>query len=487
MKYFSLIFSILILPLAGMNAQDHIQRSVDQLAADPSLKHASLSICVINLDNGRVVASYEPQRSLVPASALKLISTATAYAVLGEHYTYGTDLLIQGQVNSEGILRGNVIIKGSGDPSLGSAEWEEAESFERVIEKFKLALQQKGIRKIDGFIIGDDSYFSTAATPKSWTLNDLGNYYAAGVHGLNIHDNLYYLKFRQNGQLGAIPPVYSISPTVAGLNIINEVKSAGSRTGDNAYIYGTPFTYLRYIRGSIPIGSGLFEIKGAIPDPPLFAAQQLEVALRRSGIETTQGAISQRLMALRQLEPDGQAQHLLRQSSPELVQIIERTLFKSVNLYAEALVHTLGKVQGKEGNTESGLEVIYDYWKDQNVDMEAAFLEDGSGLSPKNAISAGLMAELLYRMSRRRDFQAFRDAIPLAGRTGSISGKFRGTAAEGRLWAKSGTLARVRTYAGYGNSKGGRQYSFAVLINNYSGGGSVIRQKLDQFLIDLCR
>jgi D-alanyl-D-alanine carboxypeptidase/D-alanyl-D-alanine-endopeptidase (penicillin-binding protein 4) len=119
--------------------------------------------------------------------------------------------------------------------------------------------------------------------------------------------------------------------------------------------------------------------------------------------------------------------------------------------------------------------------------MGAAFLDDGSGLSPKNAISAGLLARILYKMVQLPHFDAFKNCIPLGGRSGSISRKFRGTAAEGRIWAKSGTLSRVSSYAGYAHSVSGKKYSFVIFVNNYSGRGSLIRQKLDRFLVDLCR
>ncbi len=467
--------------------QNGIQSAINQLAADPSLKHAGFGVCVIDLDNGKIVASHLPEKSLVPASSLKLVGAASAFAMLGPNYRYTTDLQVQGDIDGNGVLKGNIIIKGSGDPSLGSAEWDEAISFEDFLEKFKLSIQQNGIRKIEGYVIGDDAHFSTASTPKTWTLNDLGNYYAAGIHGLNIHDNLYYLQFKQTAQSGQTPPVYSVTPSIPDLHIVNEVKSAGRNTGDNAYIYGFPFTYLRYIRGSIPAGNGYFKIKGAIPDPALVAAQQLQAVLRQAGISISKGATTRRLLDIRREVDNRPAKTIIRQYSPQLIKIIERNLYRSVNLYSEALVHTIGKNKKNEGSTEKGLAAIEEFWEAQNVDMEAGFLEDGSGLSPKNAISAELLANILYKSSQLPHFETFKNCIPLAGRTGSIARKFRGTTAEGRVWAKSGTLSRVRSYAGYVHSVNGGKYSFAIFINNYSGRGSLIRQKLDRFLIDLSR
>ncbi len=486
MKY-TLLFTALFLSIQGLLAQNNLQLAINRLASDPVLKHAGFSVCILNLENGQMVAGHEVQRSLIPASSLKLVTAATAYALLSSNFRYTTDLQIQGNIDQEGVLQGNVIIKGSGDPSLGSPEWNQALDLEALLEKFKTALQQNGIQKVNGFIIGDDSYFSTAATPRTWTYNDMGNYYGSGVYGLNLHDNLYYLQFKQVGQLGAQPPIYAVNPSIPDLQLVNELRSAGRNTGDNAYIFGMPYTSLRYIRGSIPIGSRLFKIKGSIPDPPLFAAQQLQTALKKSGIEVSKGANTTRIMKIRQQEDKRPVRTLIRHHSPSLNKLVERTLYRSVNLYAEALVHKLGKVNKDKGDTQSGIQVINEYWKTQNVNMGGAFIVDGSGLSPKNAISTRALASILQRFSKHQDFEEFKATIPLAGKTGNLSRKFKGTPAEGKVWAKSGTLSRVRAYSGYATSTNGKKYSFAIIINNYSGRGSSIRQKLDQFLIDLCR
>lgn len=472
--------------MVSLEAQNNFQSSVDQFIKQAAFKHANVGICLMDTQTGEILAAHQEEEALIPGSALKLLTTATAFSILGPGYQYKTELVIDGQIN-DGVLNGNVIIKGYGDPSLGAASWDIPLSFEALIKKFRLALQQAGIRKIKGYLIADDSYFSTAVTPKSWQLNDLGNYYAAGVHGLNIHENLYYLRFRQVGQLSATPPVSSIEPTIQGLDFINEIKSDRAGTGDNAYIYGAPFTYLRFIRGTIPVGSGLFTIKGAIPDPPLFLAQQLQQALLKTGISISKGATTSRLLDLRKEAWDAEGQVLIRELSPALDKIIERTNYKSVNLFAEALMHTLGKEKKGEGNTEKGLEVQRAHWESKGVDMSSAFLADGSGLSFRNAISAHTMAEVLQEATAGEAFPAFLSTIPLAGRTGSLRRKFRGTAAEGRLYAKSGTLARVRTYAGYIDSKSGKKLSFAVFVNNYKGNGGTIRSRLDRLLIDFCK
>ena len=188
------------------------------------------------------------------------------------------------------MLRGNLYLKGFGDPTLGSDQMNEAEELDVVMEKFRLAIQQKGIRKIEGQIIGDGSYYGTDVNCDTWQWNDLGNYYAAGVWGLNIHENLYYLRFRQNATLGQTPAIAAIEPFIDGLAFYNEVQSAKRGSGDNAYIYGAPYDFTRYVRGTIPVGSKLFSIKGSMPDPPLFAAQYFKDKLEEVGIASTRPA-----------------------------------------------------------------------------------------------------------------------------------------------------------------------------------------------------
>ncbi|MEL7120600.1 MAG: D-alanyl-D-alanine carboxypeptidase/D-alanyl-D-alanine-endopeptidase [Bacteroidota bacterium] len=466
-------------------AQQNFQQTLQKFLSDPVLSNASVGVAVIDLATGQLVLENEIQRSIAPASTMKLVTTATALSILGPEYKYKTELLIDGSISKEGILNGNVWIKGYGDPSLGSAQWDVPSDLNTIMRLFRGALQQKGIRKINGYIIGDGSYFGSQAVPDSWPWNDLGNYYATGPYGLNIHDNLYFLRFRQKPNLGATPSIAEIEPEVPDLVFTNELISKGRGSGDQAYIYGAPRTYERYIRGSIPIGSKLFSIKGSVPDPPLFAAQLLTDALKEIGVLVEKGPITYSVWK-NQNQSATNLTGLIGKNSPTLSQIITRTNYKSVNLYAEALLTTLGKEKGDQGSTRAGLKVLYDYWKEKGIAMESAFLSDGSGLSPKTAISPEAMCNILYAMSDSPYYNEFLQSIPLAGKTGSIANKFKGSAAEGKLYAKSGTLEHVRTYAGYFTNAANKQFAFAFFVNYYQGSGGAMRRKMDQFLINLC-
>ncbi len=475
------LFFFLSLPPA--HAQSAYQRAVNTLANDPAFAHGSLSLSVIEVQSGKLLASHDPERSVSPASNLKVLATASALALLGPDYRFRTSLEYDGVLENDGRLAGNLYLKGYGDPTLGSPLQEGATDFESLLERLRMAVQQAGIRSIDGQVVGDASAFGSDAYIRTWQWEDMGNYYAAGAWSLNIHENFHYLHFQQTAQLGAQPPIIGIDPEIPGLQFTNELTSAGRGTGDNAYIFGAPYQFDRYVRGSIPIGSDNFTIKGSIPDPPLLAAQYLRQRLLTLGI--TSGGAS----ALTNQTSAGQRTVLYTHYSPPLYQIVERTNMESVNLFCELMVKTIGWEKEKSGGTETGLEVIKDYWKGKGLEWEGVHLRDGSGLSEANTVTSLFMARLLRLMARQEGqvFQPFYASLPVAGRSGSLKNRLKGTAAEGRLRAKSGTLERVRAYSGYATTRNGQLLAFSVIANNYEGSGGSMRQKLERFMLELCK
>ncbi|MEL6660320.1 MAG: D-alanyl-D-alanine carboxypeptidase/D-alanyl-D-alanine-endopeptidase [Bacteroidota bacterium] len=458
--------------------QANWQSVIDDWVDDDYLVHSSVGVAIADAQSGRLLAHHEGGRSLIPASNLKLLTTATALQILGPEYRFETQIAYDGYIDVEGILNGNIYIIGNGDPTLGSPEMEGVARWSQVLQQFRLAVQQAGIRQVTGRVIADDLAFSSAANGSHWQWLDMGNYYGCGAFGINAHENLYYLRFRQRAQLGASPTVARVEPNVRGLQFVNEVTSAARGSGDNAYIYGAPYTYQRYLRGTIPVGSGLFTIKGSIPDPPLFAAQQLQETLEEVGV------ICQRPPAsLGRLEMEGPAAgartvlHVHR--SPSLAAIVKRTNMRSVNLYAEVLLRAVGLAQKGDGSAQAGLEATYEYWQSRNVPTAGVQLYDGAGMAPRNVLPPAFVTRLLSVMYQDEgQGAAFWESLPVAGRSGSLRNGLRGTAAEGRLRAKSGSLEQVRAYSGYVTRRDGQVLAFSIMLNNYEAGGAPARRKL---------
>jgi D-alanyl-D-alanine carboxypeptidase/D-alanyl-D-alanine-endopeptidase (penicillin-binding protein 4) len=454
----------------------------NSLAELPELQSASIGWCVIDVATGRVVARHRSGHALIPASTQKLLITGAAFDLLGPDYRYTTTLEYDGTIDRDGTLHGNLYLRGTGDPSLGSSEMEGVTGLRELLQRFRRAVERAGIRRIEGFVIGDGSLFSGSNAGPDWPWADIGNYYGAGAYGLNLHENLYYLDFLQRSELGATPPIQHTRPQIPELTFVNEVRTAERGSGDNAYIYGTPFNYRNYVRGTIPAGRGRFTIKGAIPDPPLFAAQQLTNALRQAGIPCAAPAATVR--ALGPAFAEGRQRTVVdTYRSPPLRDLIERANFRSVNLYCEALLRTLGVELAGEGTPTAGLQVLEDYLADQGLATATIQLVDGSGLSPRNFFPPELMARYLYA---KAGDERLRATIPLAGRTGSLRNALRGTAAEGRLWAKSGSVSAVRCFAGYARTRRGRELVFSVMVNNYTATGAQVRRALNDWMVSLC-
>lgn len=480
MKY-PITILLLLITLSSLSAQSSLQRAANQLVSKPSLRHASVSLCVMDVESGEVLAEHDAQRSLKPASNLKVLTTGSALALLGGDYRFKTALEYDGRIGALGRLEGNLYLKGYGDPSLGSPVMEAALGPAAAIEQFRLAVQRAGIRSVAGQVVGDASVFGTDAYVRTWQWEDMGNYYGAGAWSLNWHENLHYLDFQRQPQ-GQPPLLRGSRPEVPGLRFFNELSSGPPNSGDRAYIFGAPYQYERYVRGSLPAGSGTFTIKGALPDPPLLAAQQLRQALAEVAISSGP--------ADRQFAPGKGNRTLLHLLySPSLAELVERANMESVNLYCEAMLRAIGLEVEGEGSTDAGLEAIKSYWESRGLSWSGIYLADGSGLSEGNAVNAYFLAAFMRKMALgpAETFSAFEASLPLAGQSGSMKNSLKGTAADGRLHAKTGTLERVRAFTGYARSRSGKRLAYSVMVNNFEGSGGAMRRELEAFLLALCQ
>lgn len=470
-------------------AQSRLQKVVNAFAEDAQFAHGSVSISVLDQETGTSLAAYQAQTSLIPASIQKLITTATALEVLGPDYQFATHLEYDGTIDAQGTLRGNLYIKGEGDPTLGSHHFDLAEDRIAVLAKWVQAAQTVGIKRIEGKVIGDASYFSGAPCAPTWPWEDLGNYYASGTWGLNWQENLYFLHLRQKPTLGAMPEILKTEPEIPNLLLLNEMKSAKKGSGDQAYIFGGPYSYTRFVRGTIPVGTGVFKVKGSIPDPPFFAAHELLLALDQAGIPCSGGASSQmEQVRMGKVATKKTARtNFYHYYSPRLRDIVKEANEKSVNIYCEALLKAIGKKEKGAGSREAGIEVVKAAWAAKGIGVESFFMEDGSGLSPRNALSGEQLSRFLYACQQTEHFVDFYNSLAIGGRSGTLKYLFRGTVGESRIRGKSGGMGRVRSYTGYATTIGGKKLIFTIIANNYTGKSGDVRRKMERLMIDFCK
>jgi len=320
--------------------QERLAIAVDRLQIDVQMKHATLGLSIVKTETGEKVYEVNAQTGLAPASCQKIITSATAMELLGPQYRYQTVLEYDGTI-SQGILKGNLYVIGSGDPSLGSWRFDSTKE-ERVLNEWIEALKQKGIQKIEGALTGLNGKWEQDILPGGWIWDDIGNYYGAGTSALNWHENQYDLILRSSDTIGAHVTIVDMKPKPYRIQLESEALAAAKGTGDNAYIYLPPLAQHGFVRGTIPVGEKAFTISGSFPDPSLQLISTLYNKLDSANIKP------QRYYLNSAKEPPVYTT-LQIHSSPSLDSLNYWFMKKSINLYGEALVKTIAYEKNRFG------------------------------------------------------------------------------------------------------------------------------------------
>lgn len=458
---------------------------VKWLLQAPYMRGASFSLVVKDVQEGRTVYSYDTDRLQSPASVLKTVATATALEILGEDYRYPTTLEYDG-ILENGTLEGNLYIKGSGDPSLGSSHFAPGQN--KFLSTWIAALQKAGIKHITGSVISDESIFDTEGVSIKWLREDMGNYYAPGSYGISIFDNMYKLSL-QTGAAGTRPVLKGTESDIPFIRFKNYLKAAPV-SSDSAYIIGAPLDDVRYLYGVLPANREAYVLKGDIPDPALYLARYLTDQLQQKGIRVDGSPSCYRIEVEENRWKKGERKEIVTTYSPTLREIASICNHVSHNLYADALVKTVG-LQYKPRRNEMissfgrGVQVVKEYWEKKGLDVFPLRMNDGSGLAPADKVSAGFMGELLvYMATESAVSDAFIASLPQAGIEGSVRNFLKGSKLQGKAHLKSGGITGVRSYAGY-ITKDGKTYAVAVFSNNYSCPMSRMTRALEKLLLQL--
>ena len=450
----------------------------DSLLADSVMTTSSVSFLVADADSGKIVFSYNPGTSLIPASTMKLITSSVAMELLGPDYTFSTTVGYSGTISRSGRLDGNIIIRGGGDPSLGSEYF--SDHYSGFINSWVEEIKKSGIKKIRGKVITDDSYFDYEPVAPRWLWEDIGVNYGAGVYGLSVFDNSCEISVISAADSSYVE-IMGIKPDLWGYSVTNRLKASGSK--ENWYVYITPYSSSGWLTGTIPVSRDTLILDASIPDPPLLIARLLNDKLESEGIRIESEPSTTRL------EPEtitNKFTAITETVSPLLSFIIDVLNKESVNLYAEHLVKELGRQFRGKGTTIDGLYVIKDFISGAGIDTTGLFFEDGSGLSARNGINAeSLVKLLLYMKDKGKYFSEFYSSLPDAGINGTLSRYFTDQVFESNLKAKSGSMTRVRCYAGYFTTSSGKQMVFSILVNNFQGSSVHIISHIEEILKEI--
>lgn len=461
--WFAFVLSTFSLISAGQNL---LQDNLQEVLSKEEYKNASAGIFVVDPATGEELISLNADKLLIPASTMKLITTAAVLRILGTDYQFSTGIGYAGHINEKGILHGDIVLKGGADPALGS-EYFQSHYFD-FLRKWARSIKEAGIKKVEGNLVFDASVYDLEKVPATWIWEDLGNYYGAGPNAFTVYDNMFRITFQSPKEAGKATQIISYYPKIKGLELKNEVLSS-EINADNAYVFGSPLDKVRVIRGTIPTGRSAFTIKASVQEPEEILAAGFWNALAEQGV-FIKGEI-------RYAKVGSDLQTVYIQESPALSEIIKVLNHESVNLFAEHALKQLAVEKYGVGNREKAIEIVQEYWK-QKFPEASFFMEDGSGLSHFDAVSPRFFTQLLTFMDGN---EAFVESLPRAG-DGTLYQFSKDHFPGNTLEAKSGSMTRVRCYSGYLTTDTGRRLVFSLMFNHFSGSHSALIKEIDKFL-----
>ena len=444
--------------LSAQNIQQALSVAVRKLEADPQFKHAIISLYIVEGKTGKPVYEKNAQLGLAPASCQKVITSVTAFELLGKDYKYKTEFGYNGKLEN-GSLNGNLYIVGHGDPTFGSWRWKETtEAF--ITKKIMDELNKSGINGANNFII-DNTKWGTQTLPDGWIWQDIGNYYGAGCSSFNWHENQYDIVLKPGKKVG--DEVEILSPNPLGIvKTISELKTAEKGSGDNAYVYYAPYSMISFIRGTIPLGVDSFTITASSVDGANLFQNKVILAMYNSGIPVVH--VKTNLTNYLQNDHfDGKMEKsIFTFNSPAFDSINYWFLKKSINLYGEAFVKTIAYEKTGLGSTDTGIAIIKNFWNKNGIDKAALKIIDGSGLSPANRITTNALVRIMQYAKDKPWFGSFYNALP------EMNG----------IKMKDGYIGGVRSYTGYIKNKSGMEYTFSFIVNNFDGNVATVREKM---------
>ncbi len=434
------------------------QQVMDSILADTTLTGTSWSICFADAVTGEIIYSHDEDRNLASASVMKLYPTSAALLFLGPEYRFETSLWMSGNFNPRrGVLDGDVVICGGGDPALGSEYF--PDHYGDVTGIWVKALREAGIKRVRGRVAAAESIYDFDPAPSGWAWGDLGQYYGAGVYDININDNTYniYVSGKAEGEPALID---SVQDWGRDITLTNYLVSSG-RT-DRGDLYNAPYSEMAWITGSVPADSA-FALRASISDPPLALVKKLDGVMRSSGIRIDGLPSSFRVPLDRSA-----GQEVAKTLSPALAEIVRVTNHESVNMYAEALRKHLGYKMLGQGTFSAGSAVIKQFLDSIGCEPYEAVMLDGSGLSSNNNISALMTVRLLVYMNNSSCAGTFISSLPEGAVSGTMKNYFRDQLFKGRVVAKTGTITSAKSFAGYFTTMGGRRIAFTTFANGFN-------------------
>ena len=486
----SLLIYLLLFWVSSAVAQPktlpELRAKIAEVLAKPELSSAMVGIKVVSLDNGRILFEENAGKLLRPASNMKLYTVAAALDRLSPDYRFSTSVYAYTRPDAAGVVRGDLTIYGRGDPSI-AARFNNGNYF-KAIDDLATRIVAAGVKRVEGDIVGDESYFVGPKYGSGWNWEDLTWYYGAEITPLTANDNALDLFVKPGTAIGQ-PALITTGPPDPLLTIVNKVTTSAKGSRRELSIHRGLNENTITITGSIPLEDRGYTGGIGISHPGLLFVYMLRSSLAQKGVTITgasriNGATPQPTLITgvtisgtngSSTASSSFQNEIATFQSPPFSLIAAQTLKPSQNLYTELILRTLGKVTPPpvtmsnltQTSEELGLEAVRSFLKTVGIRPEALVLDDGSGLSRNDMITAEASVQLLTFMSKHRYATVFRDALPIGGVDGTLRNRFKGTPGENNVRAKTGSLSSAASLGGYLTTAGGEKLAFSIMVNNY--------------------
>jgi D-alanyl-D-alanine carboxypeptidase/D-alanyl-D-alanine-endopeptidase (penicillin-binding protein 4) len=479
-------------PRSVPHSAAELRSSIEEIARQPALERGFFAIKIVSLDTGQLIYEQSANKMFRPASNMKLYTVAAALDRLTPDYHFMTSVYAK-EKPEDGKIKGDLTIYGRGDPSF-AARFNQGDYF-KGINDLADRIVAAGVKRIKGDLVGDESWFNGAPLGSGWEWEDLQWSYGAAVSALTVNDNAIDLVIKPGDRVGA-PVTILPGPPVPFMSIVNRATTGAKGSKSDLQIYRGLGANTLEISGSMPLGDKDFLGGAAIPNPAFAFVTMLQEALVKKGVKIDGRVRTLDARSMTSLVPalapaatvtaPTQLVEIASLQSPPFSLIAAHTLKPSQNLYTEIILRTLGKlntISPSQTNEEAGLIVVRNFLRQAGASESDLALNDGSGLSRNDMITANATVQLLTFMSKHRYFAQFRDALPIAGVDGTLRLRMKGTAAEGNVRAKTGSLSSVASLSGYVTTAGGEHLVFSMMLNNYPDASAVRRDSVDAIAI----
>lgn len=466
------IITLLLLAVVGnaLQARDitaqRTQQAIDRFVDDSLMRHASVGVIVTDLSSGKMLGGRNINLACITASTMKTVTSSAALELLGADFTFDTPVYLEGEINGN-TLRGNIVVVGSGDPTLGSVYFKDnLDIVHEVVE----TLKKQGIATIEGKVLVDNSLYYYPAYNGDWCADDLAWDYGMGIHALNYCDNRMKLVFTGKGDGSAEDAHFE--PNIPGVQIINRMRPGNEDNVGVLLEYANPAIILT---GTAADTTYYFDV--ANPTPGALLVDSLSRTLANSGIR----------IANKPFAPSNMRWLLLTHKSPILSDIIASLLERSDNMFTEGLLKAIAVNSHREPTSAQGVEVIDSLFTARGIDASGKFQYDGSGLARNNKAPVKFFADMLtYMRDRRFGIRQLRlvDLMTRIGINAKIGTKIPSSSISGMIASKSGSMRDVQCYVGYFPADEPK-YAWAVLVNNWHGSRPNLKEMIDNLLFGI--